>query len=64
MIAGPLIAIPCHICHRPVQLEKAVSDEKGKTVHSECYMCSIHTDLDEDDPHPSGLTEPRWLCQI
>lgn len=63
MIADPHIAITCHICHKPVQLEKAVSDEKGKTVHPECYARVISLDLHDADPL-IGPRDRHWVCQI
>lgn len=64
MITHPLIVISCHICGRPVQLEKAVSNETGKAVHSECYLRSICADVHDDDPPPPGPGERRWFCEI
>jgi hypothetical protein len=28
----------CWICNKPINLEKAKTDENGKAVHEECYV--------------------------
>jgi hypothetical protein len=31
----------CNICHEPVELETAKTDEDGRAVHEECYVSRI-----------------------
>jgi len=64
MIADPRIIIPCHICHKPVQLEKAVSDEDGRTVHPDCYVRVIYPGVHEVDSSLAETAERRWPCQL
>lgn len=32
---------PCAICGRPVQLEVAKTDERGRAVHEDCYWANL-----------------------
>jgi hypothetical protein len=38
MESFPPPRIPCHICHYPVELEIAKTNEDGEAVHEECYV--------------------------
>jgi len=44
----------CQICKKPVILETARIDERGKAVHEECYLKTIQAGRErpyvEDDP--------------
>jgi|HubBroStandDraft_2_1064218.scaffolds.fasta_scaffold179747_2 hypothetical protein len=31
----------CSVCHNPVKLETAKTDEHGKPTHEECYLAKI-----------------------
>jgi hypothetical protein len=31
----------CHICHKPVKLETAKTDESGMAVHEGCYLLKV-----------------------
>jgi hypothetical protein len=31
----------CAICHKPAPLETANTDERGRIVHEECYVCKM-----------------------
>ena len=33
--------ISCSICDKPVDLETAKIDDKGKAVHAECYFLTV-----------------------
>jgi len=33
--------INCSICHKPVALEIAKTDEPGQAVHEECYLLKL-----------------------
>jgi hypothetical protein len=33
--------VRCAICNKPVNIEAAATDDKGKTVHRECYVLKI-----------------------
>jgi hypothetical protein len=40
--AVPATVFPtCVICHQPVSLETAKTDERGRTVHEECYLLKL-----------------------
>jgi hypothetical protein len=43
----------CAICHRPVSLETAKTDDKGKVIHTECYVVGVVA------KHPAGSTNPQ-----
>jgi hypothetical protein len=32
---------PCAICHKPVELETAKTEERGWAVHEDCYMANL-----------------------
>jgi hypothetical protein len=31
----------CHLCNKPVTLELARADEKGRTVHEGCFFLKV-----------------------
>jgi hypothetical protein len=31
----------CVICHKPVELETAKTDERGQAVHEDCYLVNL-----------------------
>jgi hypothetical protein len=31
----------CNLCSKPVELEKAKTDENGRAVHEECYLRKV-----------------------
>lgn len=33
--------INCSICHKPVALETAKTDERGQALHEECYLLNL-----------------------
>ncbi len=38
----PVSYLPtCNICHKPVKLENAKTDELGRTVHEGCYLLTV-----------------------
>jgi hypothetical protein len=37
----------CPICHEPVRLEEAKTDEEGRAIHEDCYVVNQKT------PHQS-----------
>jgi len=45
-------AVFCHICHKPIRLEQAVSDSEGHAVHPECYTRIVHDEVQSEDEHP------------
>ena len=34
-------ALQCRICHKPVRVENAKTDDYGEAVHEECYVVSL-----------------------
>ena len=38
----------CSICHQPVALETANTDEAGQAVHEECYLLNLGIEADPD----------------
>jgi hypothetical protein len=34
-------ALQCRICHKPVPVENAKTDDYGKAVHEGCYIVSL-----------------------
>jgi hypothetical protein len=40
MSSDPL-EISCSICNKPVDLQTAKIDDKGKAVHAECYFLTV-----------------------
>jgi hypothetical protein len=46
-MGGPFQEIPCTICAKPVDLTVDLyADEKGKTVHEDCYVQHITSSRD------------------
>jgi len=43
----------CPICKQPVNLEKAIFDEKGRVVHEECHVNQLLAQP-PDAPHPAA----------
>ena len=39
--------INCSICHKPVALETAKTDEVGEAVHEECYILNAGVKRDQ-----------------
>jgi len=38
----PVSYLPtCNICHKPVKLETAKTDDSGRTVHEGCYLFKV-----------------------
>jgi hypothetical protein len=37
----PQYAVNCSICHSPVELETAKTNDDGDTVHEECYVLQL-----------------------
>ena len=38
----PVAVVPlCVICRKPASLETAKADERGQTVHEECYLLKM-----------------------
>ncbi len=35
--------VSCAICHEPVTLETAKTDERGMAVHEDCYWANLKT---------------------
>jgi hypothetical protein len=33
----------CNLCNKPVELEKAKTDENGQAVHEECYLRKVRS---------------------
>jgi|HubBroStandDraft_3_1064219.scaffolds.fasta_scaffold459733_2 hypothetical protein len=33
----------CHLCSKPVELEKAKTDEHGRAVHEQCYLRKVRS---------------------
>jgi hypothetical protein len=46
--------VRCQICHKPVMLETARTDEHGNAVHEECYVRAVETRKVSDDSSDSG----------
>jgi hypothetical protein len=44
-------ALPCKVCGNPVEIEKSVSDHRGKAIHPECAQESIQQ---QTGSKPSG----------
>jgi len=34
-------SVTCHLCSRPLSLEKSKTDENGRAVHGACYFSSL-----------------------
>jgi hypothetical protein len=47
--------INCSICHKPLALETAKTDELGQGVHGDCYLISVGVKRDQRT-RPSGKT--------
>ena len=43
-LPGSNLELHCLICHKPVQLENAKTDERGKAVHEECYALKLESE--------------------
>ncbi len=51
--ALPVKVFPtCAICSRPVRLETAKTDERGRTVHEECYLQKLKLSVLRTEPKP------------
>ena len=35
----------CPVCHRPIALEDAKTDEQGKAIHEQCYFLALKSKL-------------------
>ncbi len=43
-------ALVCHLCHKPVDIAKACTDDRGSVVHSHCYAKAIAEALTPNPP--------------
>lgn len=50
--AVPAAVVTCVICHKPVPLETAKTDERGKTVHEECYVSKMKLERATEEQKP------------
>ena len=42
----------CSVCHNPVKLETAKTDEHGKPTHEECYLAKISSKIPLNPRNP------------
>jgi hypothetical protein len=49
----------CRICHQPVVLNEAKTDEDGKAVHEGCYVTKIHLVQSRGDQTVAQSRVPR-----
>jgi hypothetical protein len=51
--AIPSKQLICAICHRPVRLETAKTDDDGNAVHEECYAWKMISDAKAKNNPPA-----------
>jgi len=53
-VASQESALPiCPACNRPVPLESAKTDDKGRAIHEECYVHLVVPNTSKQFPSPN-----------